>query len=163
MKLKPTKKKIGGNASRASCRTRAPARCASGANVFIEHAGQARSSRRRSLVCAGRRNSELRLDVFDLLAEGRSPAFGQHGLRIELAENLRLNAAEPSKVGSSESWDNPQTKSSGTSTILRVFNSGGMVCHLARPRIVVDDGRRPGHNYRFSWCLTPSGEWEIKS
>ena len=74
----------------------------------------------------------------------------------------RLNAAEPSKVGSSESWDNPQTKSSGTSTILRVFKSGGMVCHLVRHHIVVD-GRGPGHNYRFTWCLTPSGEWKIKS
>src|SRR5271166_5060949 len=41
----------------------------------------------------------------------------------------RLNAAEPSKVGRSDSWSNPETKSSGTSTILRVFRSGGMACH----------------------------------
>ena len=31
----------------------------------------------------------------------------------------RLNAVEPSKVGQSDSWSNPETKSSGTSTILR--------------------------------------------
>src|SRR5262249_28882222 len=30
----------------------------------------------------------------------------------------RLNAAEPSQVGRSEGWSNPQTNSSGTSTIL---------------------------------------------
>jgi len=42
----------------------------------------------------------------------------------------RLNAVEPSKVGQSDSWSNPETKSSGTSTILRVFQSGGMACHL---------------------------------
>jgi surface antigen len=73
-----------------------------------------------------------------------------------------LNAAEPSKAGSSESWNNPQTKSSGTSTILRLFNSGGMVCHLIRHHIVVD-GRAPEHNYRLTWCRTPTGEWKIKS
>jgi hypothetical protein len=40
----------------------------------------------------------------------------------------RLNAAEPSKVGLSDSWSNLETKSSGTSTILRVFHSGGLAC-----------------------------------
>jgi surface antigen len=74
----------------------------------------------------------------------------------------RLNAAEPSKVGSSEAWSNPQTKNSGTSTVLQVFHSGGMVCHLVRHHIV-DAGRPPGHNYRLTWCRTPSGEWKIKS
>jgi surface antigen len=74
----------------------------------------------------------------------------------------RLNAAEPSKVGSSEAWSNPQTKNSGTSTVLRVFHSGGMVCHLVRHNIVAA-GRPPGHDYRFTWCRTPSGEWKIKS
>jgi surface antigen len=96
--------------------------------------------------------------------------FGRHfgrGLSSEdnqllFASIARLNAAEPSKVGSSESWNNPQTKSSGTSTILRVFSSGGMVCHLVRHQIVVD-GQAPGHNYRLTWCRTPTGDWKIKS
>jgi surface antigen len=82
--------------------------------------------------------------------------------RLLFESVARLNAAEPNKVGSSESWNNPQTKSSGTSTILRVFNSGGMVCHLVRHQIVVD-GQAPGHNYRLTWCRTPTGEWKIKS
>jgi|SRR5215470_14525462 len=73
----------------------------------------------------------------------------------------RLNAAEPSKVGNSESWNNPQTNASGTSTILRVFHSGGMDCHLVRHHIVVA-GRQPGQNYRLTWCRTSSGEWKIK-
>src|SRR5215475_8637611 len=54
----------------------------------------------------------------------------------------RLNAAEPSRVGRSEEWSNPQTKSSGTSTVLRVFHSGHMVCHLLRHRVVAA-GRLP--------------------
>jgi surface antigen len=73
----------------------------------------------------------------------------------------RLNAAEPSQVGRSEAWNNPQTNSSGTSIILRVFHSGGMACHLVRHHIVVA-GRQPGHNYRLTWCRTSSGEWKIK-
>jgi surface antigen len=73
----------------------------------------------------------------------------------------RLNAVEPSKVGQSDSWSNPETKSSGTSTILRVFHSGGMACHLVRHQIVA--GRPPPRDYRFTWCRTSTGEWKIKS
>ena len=73
----------------------------------------------------------------------------------------RLNAAEPGKVGRSDSWNNPQTKSSGTSTIVRVFRSGGMPCHVVRHHIVA--GRPPARNYQLTWCRTSSGEWKIKS
>ena len=73
----------------------------------------------------------------------------------------RLNAAEPSKAGQSDSWSNPETKSSGTSTILKVFHSGGMTCHLVRHHIVA--GRPPPRDYRLTWCRTPTGEWKIKS
>ena len=74
----------------------------------------------------------------------------------------RLNSAEPAKVGRSEAWNNPQTKTSGTSTILRVFHSGGMACHLVRNHIVVA-GQPPGRDYRLTWCRVPSGEWKIKA
>ena len=74
----------------------------------------------------------------------------------------RLNAAEPAKVGRSEAWSNPQTNTSGTSTILRVFRSGGMAGHLVRNHIVVA-GQPRGHDYRLTWCRTPSGEWKIKA
>jgi surface antigen len=73
----------------------------------------------------------------------------------------RLNAAEPSQVGRSEVWSNPQTNSSGTSTMLRVFHSGGMACHLVRHHIVVA-GQQPGHDHRLTWCRTQSGEWKTK-
>lgn len=73
----------------------------------------------------------------------------------------RLNAAEPSKVGQSDSWSNPQTKSSGTSTIVRVFRSGGMPCHVVRHHIVAE--RPPARDYRLTWCRTSTGEWKIKS
>jgi surface antigen len=74
----------------------------------------------------------------------------------------RLNAAEPAKVGRSEAWSNPQTNTSGTSTILRVFHSRGMVCHLVRNHIVAA-GHPQGHDYRLTWCRTLSGEWKIKA
>ena len=73
----------------------------------------------------------------------------------------RLNATEPSKVGQSDSWSNPETKSSGRSTIVRVFLSGGMTCHLVRHHIVA--GRPPSRDYRLTWCRTSTGEWKIKS
>ena len=96
-----------------------------------------------------------------------NPFRGGPGLAPEdnrlLFESIeRLNAAEPAKVGRSEAWSNPQTKTSGTSTILRVFHSGGMACHLVRNHIVVA-GQPPGRDYRLTWCRTPSGEWKIKA
>jgi surface antigen len=74
----------------------------------------------------------------------------------------RLNATEPSRVGLSESWSNPQTRTSGTSTILRVFHSRGMACHLVRHQIVAVGQARP-RDYRLTWCRTPDGEWKIKA
>ena len=74
----------------------------------------------------------------------------------------RLNAAEPGRVGRSEAWSNPQTNASGTSTILRVFHSGGMVCHLVQHHIVVSRRSR-SVNHRLNWCRTPGGEWKIKA
>jgi hypothetical protein len=73
----------------------------------------------------------------------------------------RLNATEPSKVGLSDSWSNPETKSHGASTILKVFHSNGMACHLVRHHIVA--ARPPSRNYRLTWCRTATGEWKIKS
>jgi surface antigen len=73
----------------------------------------------------------------------------------------RLNATEPSRVGQSDSWSNPETKNSGSSTILRVFHSGGMACHLVRHHIVTASSR--GRDYRLTWCRTPTGEWKIKA
>jgi surface antigen len=82
--------------------------------------------------------------------------------RLLFESVARLNAAKPSHVGLSETWSNPQTNNSGTSTILRVFHSGGMVCHLVQSRIVIPR-RPPPASYRLTWCLTSNGEWKIKS
>jgi surface antigen len=73
----------------------------------------------------------------------------------------RLNAAEPGRVGRSETWSNPQTKTSGTSTILKVLHSGGMACRIVRHHIVA--GKTPSRDYRLTWCRTSNGEWKIKS
>ena len=81
--------------------------------------------------------------------------------RLLFESVARLNATEPSHAGLSDAWSNPQTHSSGTSTILRVFHSGGMTCHLVRHNIVFAD-QPPGHDYRLTWCRTPTGEWKTK-
>ena len=88
------------------------------------------------------------------------PGLSPEDNRLLFESVARLNEAEPSQVGRSEAWSNPQTKSHGTSTILKVFHSGGMTWHLVRHRIVAD--RTPSRNYRLTWCRTASGEWKIK-
>jgi surface antigen len=95
------------------------------------------------------------------------PFAGHFGQGLAASDNqmifesvARLNAAEPSKPGLSDSWSNPETKSSGTSTILRVFHSGGMACHLVRHHIIA--GVPPSRDYRLTWCRTATGEWKTK-
>jgi surface antigen len=89
------------------------------------------------------------------------PGLSPQDNRMLFESVARLNAAEPSQVGRSEAWSNPQTNSSGTSTILRVFHSGGMACHLVRHHIVVA-GRQPGRDYHLTWCSIQSGEWKTR-
>jgi surface antigen len=88
------------------------------------------------------------------------PGLSPDDNRLLFESAARLNAVEPSQVGRSEAWSNPQTKSHGTSTILRVFHSGGTTCHLVRHQIVA--GRPPARDYRLTWCRTSDGEWKIK-
>ncbi|MBV9375545.1 MAG: hypothetical protein JO320_10885 [Alphaproteobacteria bacterium] len=106
--------------------------------------------------------------LFTVVAQAQINPFrgsGSRGLSPEDNQLLfdsvaRLNAAEPSHAGLSEPWSNPQTGSSGTSTILRVFRSGSMPCHLVRHHVIV--AGRPAPDYRLTWCRTPSGEWKTK-
>lgn len=91
----------------------------------------------------------------------QGPSLSQEDSRLLFESVDRLNAAEPARVGRSEPWSNPQTNSSGTSTVLRVFRSGGMPCHLVRHHLVVA-GREPGRNYTLTWCRTSTGEWKTK-
>jgi hypothetical protein len=93
---------------------------------------------------------------------GNSPGLSPEDNQMLVESIARLNAAEPSRVGLSESWSNPQTRTSGTSTILRVFHSRGMACHLVRNHIVAA-GRARARDYRLTWCRTPTGEWKIKA
>lgn len=90
------------------------------------------------------------------------PGLSPEDNRLMVESIARLNAAEPSRVGLSESWNNPQTRTSGSSTILRVFHSHGMACHQVRHQIVAVGQARP-RDYRLTWCRTPDGEWKIKS
>jgi len=90
------------------------------------------------------------------------PGLSPEDNQLLFASVARLNTAEPSRVGRSEAWSNPHTRTSGTSTILRVFHSGGMACHLVRHHIVVV-GQARARDYRLTWCRTSTGEWKIKA
>jgi hypothetical protein len=76
------------------------------------------------------------------------PGLSTEDKQLLLESVARLNTAVPIEIGSSESWSNPQTNNSGRSSILRVFRSGGRICHLVRHRIVIA-GRR-ARNYSLT-------------
>ena len=72
----------------------------------------------------------------------------------------RLNGIQPARAGNSDAWRNPQSNDSGTNTVVQVFQSGGVACHLVQHHIVTGGA---GRDYRLTWCRTPSGEWKIKA
>jgi hypothetical protein len=95
----------------------------------------------RSSACGGAGPSH---PIRRKLWQGLAPSYNQ----MIFESVARLNAIEPSKVAQSDSWNNPETKSSGTSTILRVFRSGGMACPPGAPsdcRRKATDSRLPPH------------------
>ena len=71
-----------------------------------------------------------------------------------------LNAQDPLHVGDKKTWGNAATGDSGTVTVMRIFQSGGMTCHTLRYDThlkTYNSGR-----YMVDWCRTDSG-WKIKS
>ena len=94
----------------------------------------------------------------DVYGVGSSLLRGTNDFTADIA---RVEGRPVAKVGRSEAWSNTQTNSSGTSTILRVFHSGGMVCHRLRHHIIIA-GQQPGHDHRLTWCRTSTGEWKSK-
>lgn len=89
----------------------------------------------------------------------RNAAISEEDNRLMFDSIDRLNRTKPLHVGQSDSWSNPKTGTSGTSTVQRIYRSHGMPCHLLRHRIVVQN-RQPGRTYNINWCQTASGEWK---
>lgn len=71
------------------------------------------------------------------------------------ASVAKLNAsATPGQV---ETWQNAQSKASGTSTLAAVQGS----CHTIRHHVV--SPRMPqGYDATLTWCRAPDGRWKVK-
>ena len=90
----------------------------------------------------------------------QGPSLSPEDSRLLLETTARLNATEPTRVGDSTIWSNPQTNVSGTNTVLGEFRSDGRACHVMQHHIAADGTDR---DYRVTWCRTPSGEWKTYS
>jgi len=91
---------------------------------------------------------------------GPSGGLSPEDNRLLFSSVERLNAAEPARPGLSQRWSNPDSKSSGESTLLQLSHFKGQPCHVIRHRIVVAGGHPK--DYRLTWCRTAAGEWKIK-
>lgn len=83
-------------------------------------------------------------------------------LDIMLGSVNQLNRSDAVAVGSSESWSNPATGSSGKSTVTRLTEKEGMKCHVIGHDFSV--GKPPAASrfqVSFTWCLTPDRGWKI--
>jgi hypothetical protein len=73
----------------------------------------------------------------------------------------QLNRSTDLHVGSKQSWSDPASGSHGTNSVSRIFQSGGMHCHLLHHEISMKGLARP-RAYNLTWCQTPEGAWKIK-
>jgi surface antigen len=74
----------------------------------------------------------------------------------------KLNKTPDLQVGSSDQWSNPATGSHGTSSVTRIFTSGGLQCHAMHHDFFAE-GKEPSRGYDATWCRTPKGQWKMKS
>ena len=76
----------------------------------------------------------------------------------DAANALLLRTSLP--VGTTTSWQNTQTGSSGTIRVTRTFTHGSMRCH----RLVYETrpaGTPPANSTTLDWCNTGRGVWKI--
>ncbi len=83
-------------------------------------------------------------------------------LTLLFDSTTRLNTLPAAAVGASNAWSNEQTGSSGTTTLTRVYESGGMPCHDLRYALR-PQGQQPPRIYDMTWCRISDGQWKIKS
>ncbi len=72
------------------------------------------------------------------------------------------NALNAGGNNGSTHWSNPKTGTSGTLTLVRGFDRGGMACHEMKYRFNFVRPTRH-RNYTLDWCRDPAGEWRISS
>jgi hypothetical protein len=90
-----------------------------------------------------------------------APRLSDQDMKLLLASVDQLNAQPDVSVGASNSWNNPETGSHGSSSVTRIFKSHGMTCHRLHHEVAAG-GRTPPRTYDLNWCLTPDGSWKTK-
>jgi surface antigen len=63
-------------------------------------------------------------------------------------------------IGQSEAWNNPETGNSGTVSVVRLFEHGGLPCKRLQ-HTIKQKGRADRSIYQFARCRTSDGSWKL--
>ena len=74
----------------------------------------------------------------------------------------RLNDSAEVRAGDTRAWREPKDGAAGTISVVKVYQSQGMVCHALRYDFD-RTAKRPARTYTGDWCKTANGEWKIKN
>lgn len=93
-------------------------------------------------------------------ADSLSLSNGDFTRLTDAANALLLRSPLP--VGTTTSWRNDQTGSSGTIRVVQTFKHGTMLCHKLDYE-TTPAGTPPANHTTLDWCNTGRGEWKILS
>ena len=81
-------------------------------------------------------------------------------LQLLEAASSRLYEADRPQVGATEKWSNPETGTTGTVSLVEVFDKDGMPCRKLRHDIA-KRGETANQVYVSNRCRVQSGEWKL--
>ncbi len=93
---------------------------------------------------------------------GATTALGATDSAMFWSSVEKLNRLPDLAVGSSTSWRDSATGSSGENRVTGVSRRNGMTCHTVRHQLLIK-GRTPPSVFNVTWCLAPDGAWKIAS
>lgn len=98
--------------------------------------------------------------VGTLLGAGLGNQIGASLDRADLAyyNNVSQRTLETAKTGSSVSWQNPDSGTSGQITPTRTYQANGSYCREYTQTILVGGRQQEGHG---TACRQPDGSWQI--
>ena len=96
------------------------------------------------------------LNLTPLLRDTPAEQFNEQD--YALFDAALIKALEKLPADASATWENPQTGSSGSSTVLKTFEHGGQACKRVR---IENRARNRTGSTVFDFCQQPDGRWAL--
>jgi surface antigen len=80
---------------------------------------------------------------------------------LDMMRQTVIQQIHGKSVGATASWNNPDSKNSGTIKLLKKFTARSMHCETLGYTLVTTARAVSPEHYEFNSCLQPDGSWKI--